>query len=194
MKLIFATNNKNKAIEIQHLVGDAYSIQTLKDIGCVEDIDENGTTLQENASIKSRYVVDHYHTDCFADDTGLLVESLGGAPGVYSARYAGSQRSDDDNMSLLMKNLEGKESRDARFTTVISLILDKKEYLFEGELRGKIGVEKRGTNGFGYDPIFIPEGYTQTLAELSLTEKNAISHRAKAFLQLREFLVKRRQA
>lgn len=191
MKLIFATNNANKALEIQHLIGNNYIIQTLKDIGCTEDIEETGLTLKENASIKSHYVANHFNVSCFADDTGLVVDALNGKPGVFSARYAGAQKNDNDNMQLLLQNLEGKENRSARFLTVISLLLNETEYFFEGELRGTIITEKRGTNGFGYDPVFMPDGYNNTLAELSLAEKNRISHRAKAFNKLRAFLAER---
>jgi XTP/dITP diphosphohydrolase len=188
MNLVFATNNANKAREIQHLVGHSYTIQTLVDIGCTTDIEENGNTLTENASIKSRYVFTHYGVNCFADDTGLETEALNGEPGVYSARYAGEQKNAADNIKLLLNKLDGVANRSARFVTVISLVLDGKEYFFEGELRGKIITEMRGTNGFGYDPVFVPEGYTQTLAELTLDEKNRISHRARAFTRLQDFL------
>lgn len=190
MNLIFATNNDNKAKEIQHLIGNSYTIKILKDIGCTEDIEETGKTLHENASIKSNYVTNHFKINCFADDTGLLVDALNGAPGVYSARYAGEQKNADDNMNLLLKNLLMIENRTAKFVTVISLIIDGEEFFFEGELKGKITTEKRGRNGFGYDPIFVPDSYTKTLAELSLNEKNIISHRAIAFNKLREFLSK----
>ena len=190
MNLIFATNNDNKAKEIQHLIGNSYTIKILKDIGCTEDIEETGKTLHENASIKSNYVTNHFKINCFADDTGLLVDALNGAPGVYSARYAGEQKNADDNMNLLLKNLLMIENRTAKFVTVISLIIDGEDFFFEGELKGKITTEKRGRNGFGYDPIFVPDSYTKTLAELSLNEKNIISHRAIAFNKLREFLSK----
>jgi len=189
MNLIFATNNINKAKEIQHLVGDSVTIKTLIEIGCLEEIVENGKTLNENASIKSNYVFNNFNMNCFADDTGLLVESLNGEPGIYSARYAGEQKNAGDNMDLLLKNLSNKKNRLASFMTVISLKINDKEYFFEGELKGEIALEKSGNGGFGYDPIFIPEGYTKSLAELSLDEKNKISHRAKAFNKLRDFLV-----
>jgi XTP/dITP diphosphohydrolase len=190
MNLVFATNNENKAKEIQQLIGNAYTIKTLKNIGCTADIEETGKTLHENASIKSNYVASHFKINCFADDTGLLVDALNGAPGVYSARYAGEQKNADDNMNLLLKNVLTNENRTAKFVTVISLIIDEKEYFFEGELKGEIIMEKRGENGFGYDPIFVPDNYTKTLAELSLNEKNSISHRAIAFNKLRDFLSK----
>ncbi len=190
MNLIFATNNENKAKEIQHLIGNSYTIKTLKDIGCMEDIEETGKTLHENASIKSNYVVSHFKINCFADDTGLLVDGLNDAPGVYSARYAGERKNADDNMNLVLKNLLMNENRAAKFVTVISLKIDGEEFFFEGELKGKIITEKRGENGFGYDPIFVPDNYTKTLAELSIHEKNIISHRAIAFNKLRKFLSK----
>ncbi|MEI6596076.1 MAG: RdgB/HAM1 family non-canonical purine NTP pyrophosphatase [Bacteroidota bacterium] len=189
MNLIFATNNINKAKELQHLVGDSVTIKTLIEIGCLEEIVENGKTLTENASIKSNYVFNHFNMNCFADDTGLLVESLNGEPGIYSARYAGEQKDAGDNMDLLLKNLSNIKNRRASFMTVISLKINDKEYFFEGELKGEIALEKSGNGGFGYDPIFIPEGYSKSLAELSLDEKNKISHRAKAFNKLKDFLV-----
>jgi len=188
MNLIFATNNIHKAKEIQQLIGVSFTIKTLHEIGCDDDIVENGKTLKENASIKSNFVFEKYKLNCFADDTGLIVDALNGEPGVYSARYAGEQKNADDNMNLLLKNLKNKAIRKASFVTVISLKINKKEYFFEGELKGEIGFDKKGEKGFGYDPIFIPEGYANTLAELSLEEKNKISHRAIAFNQLRDFL------
>jgi XTP/dITP diphosphohydrolase len=188
--LVFATHNKHKAAEIQQLVGDSLLIQTLDDIGCTEDIAETGHTLQENASIKSSYVTTTYGLDCFADDTGLEVEALDGAPGVYSARFAGPQRSDTDNMNLLLAKLEGNTNRKACFHTVISLMWEGKEHLFDGYLHGEIITEKRGTNGFGYDPVFCPEEQEETLAELAMDAKNAISHRSRAMKQLLDFLKK----
>jgi XTP/dITP diphosphohydrolase len=190
MNLIFATNNVNKAKEIQHLVGDSFTIKTLADIGCNEEIIEDGKTLEENASIKSNFVFENYHMNCFADDTGLLVEALNGEPGVYSARYAGEQKNADDNMNLLLKNLNDQSNRKAAFVTIISLKIKNNEYFFKGELKGYISTQKTGTSGFGYDPIFIPEGYDKSLAELSLDEKNKISHRAIAFNKLHEFILK----
>jgi XTP/dITP diphosphohydrolase len=186
--LVFATHNAHKAREIQQLVGDRYLIQTLTDIGCTEEIAETGKTLEENARIKSQYVYEKYGLNCFADDTGLEVAALDGAPGVFSARYAGDRRSDADNINLLLKNLAGKASRNAQFRTAISLMLDGRETLFEGILKGEITQELKGENGFGYDPIFKPEGYVFTLAQLSLSEKNKISHRALAMQQLLLFL------
>lgn len=188
MKLVFATNNANKVMEIQQLLGDTYKLQSLEDIGCTEDIEETGTTLHENAAIKSRYVYEHFGLDCFADDTGLLVQSLNDEPGVYSARYAGPQKNAGDNMDLLLHKLQHTGERSARFVTVISLMLSGNEYVFEGELHGHIIHEKRGTQGFGYDPVFVPEGDHRSLAELSMEEKNRISHRARAFRKLIAFL------
>lgn len=186
--LVFATHNAHKAHEIQQLVGSEYLIKTLTDIGCSDDIAETGSTLAENAQIKSRFVYEKFGLDCFADDTGLEVDMLGGSPGVYSARYAGPQRSDTDNMNLLLQNLEGKSNREAQFSTVISLIQGGKETLFEGILRGVINTRPIGDNGFGYDPIFEPEGLALTLAQMSLEEKNKISHRARAMQKLITFL------
>lgn len=186
--LVFATHNKNKAFEVQKLLGDGFEIRTLTDIGCYEEIEETGSTLSENASIKSRFVFNKYGLSCFADDTGLEVHALNGAPGVFSARYAGLQKSDNDNMNLLLHNLEGNSNREARFKTVISCILDGKEIFFEGSLEGQIVSEKVGENGFGYDPIFKPNNYNTTLAQMTIDEKNNISHRAKATLKFIEFL------
>jgi XTP/dITP diphosphohydrolase len=187
--LVFATHNAHKAKEIQQIVGDHFIIRTLSDIGCTEDIPETGSTLAENASIKSRYVYDTYRLNCFADDTGLEVEVLNGAPGVYSARYAGEAKNDQANMDLLLQNIKGADNRKARFRTMISLIIDANEMLFEGELKGEIITEKTGTNGFGYDPIFKPEGLENTLAQMDLAAKNTISHRARAFAKLTAFLL-----
>jgi XTP/dITP diphosphohydrolase len=187
-ELVFATHNANKAKEIQHLVGDRFMIRTLTDIGCTEDIPETGSTLEENASIKSRYVYDTYGLNCFADDTGLEVKALDGAPGVYSARYAGDARNDNANMDLLLQRLQHNAQRDARFRTVISLRINGTETLFEGELTGRIRESKAGSNGFGYDPVFEPHGDDRSLAQMELAEKNSISHRAKAFARLIAFL------
>lgn len=186
--LVFASHNAYKAQEIQQLVGSSYLIKTLTDIGCSDDIAETGNTLTENAQIKSRFVFEKFGLDCFADDTGLEVDILNGSPGVYSARYAGPQRSDTDNMRLLLENLEGEINRKAQFRTVISLIMGGKETLFEGVLRGAINTSPKGDNGFGYDPIFEPEGLEVTLAQMNLEEKNKISHRARAMQQLITFL------
>lgn len=188
--LVFATHNKHKAKEIGQMLHQQFNIQTLDEISCTEDIEEYGETLTENASIKSTYVYKKYHQNCFADDTGLIVPALNGSPGVKSARYAGSAKNDDANMDLLLTNLSNIENRYAYFHTVISLWLNEKEYFFEGVLEGTIGFDKKGTNGFGYDPIFIPLSHTKTLAELTSDEKNTISHRGKAIEKLITFLTR----
>lgn len=188
MNLVFATQNENKANEIAKMLPAHIKIQTLKDIGCLEDIPETAKTLEGNASLKSQYVIENYQVNCFADDTGLEVEALDGAPGVYSARYAGSGKNADDNMDLLLKNLAELKNRKAQFRTVISLRLNGAEHQFEGVAKGVITIEKSGTEGFGYDPIFKPEGHDRTFSEMSLEEKNKISHRAKAIEQLVSFL------
>ncbi|MEI7979478.1 MAG: RdgB/HAM1 family non-canonical purine NTP pyrophosphatase [Bacteroidota bacterium] len=188
MDLIFASHNENKVFEIANLVGNKYKILSLNDINFKEDIIENGSTLQENALIKARTIFSETGKNCFADDTGLLVKSLNNEPGVYSARYAGEQKNADDNMNLLLLNLNNKTDRQAKFTTVITLIINGKEFIFEGELAGSIILEKKGSNGFGYDPIFKPNGYINTLAQLDITEKNKISHRALAFKKMNDFL------
>lgn len=192
MKICFATNNAKKIEEVKAALGSDFEIVSLKDIGCNEELPETGDTLDHNAFQKARFVKESYGVDCFADDTGLEVESLNGDPGVYSGRYSGEPRSDERNIELLLKNLKGKEDRKARFRTVIALILEGKEYAFEGIAPGEIIEEKIGGGGFGYDPIFKPDGYTQTFAELNLTEKNQISHRGKAVKALIEFLSNRK--
>lgn len=186
--LVFATHNLNKAAEIQQLLGDSFELKTLNDIGCMEEIPETGLTLQENASLKSRYVFDKYGLSCFADDTGLEVAALDNQPGVFSARYAGLHKSDEDNMNLLLLNLHHLPNRAAQFRTVISLIEQGSECFFEGKLSGQICTEKAGTNGFGYDPIFKPNGFDCTLAQLELYQKNKISHRAIAMNNLISYL------
>ncbi len=188
MDLIFASHNENKVFEIANLVGNKYKILSLNDINFKEDIIENGSTLQENALIKARTIFNETGKNCFADDTGLLVKSLNNGPGVYSARYAGEQKNADDNMNLLLLNLNNKTDRQAKFTTIIALIMNGYEFIFEGELAGSIILEKKGSNGFGYDPIFKPNGYINTLAQLDITEKNKISHRALAFKKMNDFL------
>lgn len=188
MKLCFATNNQNKLREIQALLGDRFELVTLADIGCTEDIPEPYDTIQENAKAKSSYVSEKYGIDCFADDSGLVVPSLNGEPGVHSAYYAGPQRSHDDNIALLLKNLSGVEDRNAYFLTVISLSLGNAYYAFEGRAHGKIIDEKRGGGGFGYDPVFVPDGQDRTFAEMTLAEKSQISHRSIAFAALIDFL------
>lgn len=188
MTLCFATNNTHKIKEIQALLGNSHQLLSLRDIGCTEELAEDQETLEGNSLQKAEYVFQHYKVACFADDTGLEVEALKGAPGVYSARYAGDQRQPADNMQLLLKNLQGEKNLKARFRTVITLITTKGTRQFEGILNGTITFEQRGTQGFGYDPVFVPEGYEQTLAELSLDEKNKISHRARAVQKLVLFL------
>lgn len=188
--LVFATHNRHKAAEIQQLLGDAYEIRTLTDIGCNEEIHETGLTLAENASIKSRYVFEHYGLNCFADDTGLEVRALNGEPGVFSARYAGLQKNDEDNMNLLLQKMSGITDRSAQFRTVISCVMDGRETFFEGILEGEITFNKTGSNGFGYDPIFKHHERNCTLAEMNTEQKNEISHRARAMQQLLTFLKK----
>lgn len=188
MELVFATNNKNKLKEVQALIPSEIKLLSLKDIGCFEDIPETQNTIAGNAAQKSQYVKTRYGYDCFADDTGLEVEALQGAPGVFSARYAGLQRNADDNMNLLLKNLKHQKNRGAQFKTVISLILKNKTTQFTGICKGNITLEKTGNSGFGYDPIFKPNGYTQTFAEMDLALKNKIGHRGKAVSQLILFL------
>ncbi|MCH7402518.1 non-canonical purine NTP diphosphatase [Belliella kenyensis] len=188
MKICFATNNKKKIEEVKAALGSSFTIVSLEEIGCQEELPETGDTLDHNAFQKARYVKDNYGVDCFADDTGLEVEALDGAPGVYSGRYAGEPRSDERNIDKLLSNLEGVSNRKARFRTVIALILDGEEHSFEGQVDGVILDKRTGDGGFGYDPIFRPEGYDKTFAELSLAEKNKISHRGKAVEALVKFL------
>ena len=191
MKIVFATNNKHKLEEIKEILGKDFEIVSLAEIGCHEDIPETGLTLEENARQKSTYIFEHYHHDCFADDTGLEVDALGGEPGVHSARYAeGTDHDSEANMRKLLSKLEGKTNRKARFRTVISLIIDGKEHQFEGKVEGHIATEKHGTEGFGYDPVFIPEGYDKSFAELGEEIKNQISHRARAVKKLAEYFGK----
>lgn len=187
-KLVFATNNLHKLEEVQEVVGSSFEIISLKDIGCFDDIAETGDTLEVNALIKARYIKEKYGYDCFGDDTGLEVEVLNGAPGVYSARYAGDGHDSKANIKKLLTEMQGTDNRKARFRTVIALIIDNKEYLFEGEVKGQIITEEKGTAGFGYDPVFIPDGYSQTFAELGNDIKNEISHRALATKALCNFL------
>lgn len=187
-KLVFATNNAHKLEEIAAILGEKIELLSLKDIECTADIPETANTLEGNATQKAEYIYQQYGLDCFADDTGLEVEALDGAPGVFSARYAGEGHNSEDNMQKLLQNLQGVTNRKAQFRTVICLILDGKKYLFEGICKGEIIEEKRGNAGFGYDPIFVPEGYDQTFAELGNDIKNSISHRAKAVELLCNFL------
>ena len=191
MKIVFATNNQHKLDEIRGILGDGFEIVSLNDIGCHEDIPETGKTLEENALQKAQYVYEHYHVNCFADDTGLEVDALNGAPGVYSARYAGGEGHDSEaNMKKLLAELENNDNRKARFRTVIALIIDGKVTTFDGIVNGSITEGKRGGEGFGYDPIFMPEGFNKTFAELGLNIKNNISHRAKAVQKLADYLLK----
>lgn len=187
-KLVFATNNLHKLQEVRQMFGETLTIFSLKDIGCEEDIPETGSTFRENASIKSRYVHDRFGLDCFSDDSGLEVDALNGEPGVHSARYAGTHGDANANIEKLLAELGGKPLRSARFKTVISLILGGNEHFFEGIISGTIRGEKSGGKGFGYDPVFEPEGYTITFAEMDVDEKNRISHRALAIQQLVAFL------
>ena len=190
MKLVFASNNKNKIQEIQALVPNTFQIVSLEDIGCFEDIPETADTIEGNAILKANYVTSNYGYDCFADDTGLEVDALNGAPGVYSARYAGEQKDANDNMDKLLSELKDKSNRKANFKTVIALNLNGKQNLFTGIINGKIIEEKIGTNGFGYDPIFVADGFDKTFAELSMEEKSTISHRGIAVKELILFLQK----
>ena len=213
MKIVFATNNQHKLSEIRQILGNSIEVLSLKDIGCDVDIPETGTTLEQNALQKAQYIYDHYHYDCFADDTGLEVEALGGAPGVYSARYAamgpispigpspinpispispispiGPTHDSEANMTRLLSELGENNNRRARFRTIIALIQQGEVHEFEGIVTGQIIRERRGGEGFGYDPIFQPDGYDQTFAEMGIEEKNQISHRARATAKLAEFL------
>ncbi|HOG20232.1 MAG TPA: non-canonical purine NTP diphosphatase [Salinivirgaceae bacterium] len=188
MKLLFVTNNQHKISEISALLPQEVELVGLSDIGIYEDIPETGDTLKANALQKAEYVFLKTKRWCFADDTGLEVEALGGAPGIHSARYAGEAKNSTDNVNLLLKNLKGVENRNARFKTVIALIFDDKRYFFEGIVEGKIIDTPIGTEGFGYDPVFIPNGYNETFAQMPLSLKNTISHRAKAINKLIEFI------
>jgi XTP/dITP diphosphohydrolase len=188
MKLVFASNNLNKIKEIQNILNGSIQLLSLEDIGCFEEIPETADTIKGNAILKADYVTQKYGYDCFADDTGLEVTALNSEPGVYSARYAGEQRNADDNMNKLLDGLKDKSDRSAQFKTVIALNLNGKQHLFTGLAKGKIVLEKIGNHGFGYDPIFQPENYSETFAELSSDIKNKISHRAKATKQLIDFL------
>lgn len=188
-KLVFATNNAHKLDEIRAILGDKIEVLSLKDINCDADIPETADTLEGNAALKAEYIYKNYGLDCFADDTGLEVEALGGAPGVYSARYAGGDGHDSEaNMRKLLKELDGKQNRKAQFRTAICLIEQSEEHLFEGIVKGSIIEQKRGASGFGYDPVFMPEGYEETFAEMGNAEKNKISHRARAVEKLCEYL------
>ena len=190
MKIVFATNNAHKLREVQQTVGDRFEIVSLKECGITEDIPENEPTLEGNALAKARYIYSRTGLCCFADDTGLEVEALGGEPGVRSARYATDGHDDEANKRLLLERMKGVENRAAQFRTAMALILDGQEYLFEGVVRGKILTSERGEGGFGYDPLFTPEGYSTSFAEMSAEAKNAISHRGRAVRLLAEFLNK----
>lgn len=191
MKIVFATNNLNKLNEVQALVPESITLLSLNDIGCFEDIPETAPTIEGNALQKANYIKSQFGYDCFADDTGLEVSALNGEPGVYSARYAGEQKNAQDNMDKLLENLNDKTDRSAQFKTVIALKLGIETYTFTGICKGTIVHNKKGDKGFGYDPIFQPEGYNQTFAEMELTLKNKIGHRGKAVQQLIDFLQKR---
>ncbi|MDX5444128.1 MAG: non-canonical purine NTP diphosphatase [Hymenobacteraceae bacterium] len=190
MKLCFATNNANKLKEVRQMLEPEYEVVSLQDIGCYDELPETQDTLEGNSKQKAMYVWKHFKVSCFADDTGLEVESLNNEPGVYSARYAGPQRSNHDNITLLLQNLEGQQNRKAQFRTSITLILDGEVHQFDGVVKGHIIEELRGTEGFGYDPVFVPEHETRTFAEMSADEKNRISHRGRAIQKLVDFLKK----
>lgn len=188
MKLVFATNNSHKLEEVRQILGDRFEVLSLNDIGCHEDIPETGNTFQDNALQKARYVKEHYGYDCFADDTGLEVKALDGAPGVHSARYAGDHDS-EANMIKLLQELEKKSDRSAQFRTVVALLLNGQEVLFEGIVTGKIATERHyGESGFGYDPLFIPDGFTETFSQMSPESKNQVSHRGRAVRKLADYL------
>lgn len=190
-KLVFATNNAHKLEEIRAILGDKVEILSLNDINCHADIPETADTLQGNAALKAQYIYENYGLDCFADDTGLEVEALNGAPGIYSARYAGGEGHDSEaNMKKLLSEMQDKENRKARFRTVICLIESGEEHFFEGIVNGSIIRERKGGAGFGYDPVFMPDGYSETFAEMGNDEKNKISHRARAVQKLCEYLNK----
>ncbi|MBQ0130436.1 MAG: non-canonical purine NTP diphosphatase [bacterium] len=187
-EIVFATNNKNKLVEMRQIMDGLYHVMSLEELGCHEEIIEDADTIQGNAKIKADYITNNYHVDCFADDTGLEVEALNGAPGVYSARYAGEHCSYQDNVNKMLNAMKGCENRKAAFRTVIALNLDGGTYYFEGRCDGQITREQRGSEGFGYDPIFQPDGFDKTFAELGSEVKNSISHRGRATRKLIEFL------
>ncbi len=188
MKLVFATNNLNKLKEVQEMLSEKIELLSLKDIGCTEDIEETATTLEGNSKLKADHITNHYQYDCFADDTGLEVDSLEGAPGVYSARYGGEPRNADRNIDKLLGELQNNNDRSAQFRTIITLNLKGKSYDFEGVCKGQILQERSGNGGFGYDPVFQPEGHSLSFAEMSAEEKNRISHRGLAVEKLVQFL------
>ena len=188
LNLVFATNNEHKLKEVREITGNSFCILSLKDIGCFDDIPETADTLDGNALLKAKYVKQKYGLDCFADDTGLEIKALNNAPGVYSARYAGEAKDSKANIRKALLELQNKTDRSACFRTVIALILGDEEYLFEGIVEGLIIDEERGETGFGYDPVFVPQGYTETFAELGAEVKNTISHRAEAVKKLKQFI------
>lgn len=189
-KLVFATANRHKVQEVQQIMGNQYDFLSLEDIGCLEDIEETETTIEGNALLKARYVYDKYGYNCFAEDTGLQINALGGAPGVYTARYAGEQKSSEDNINKVLQELENATDRTAYFKTVIALVINGENYLFEGIAKGLILKEKQGEGGFGYDAIFLPDEATKTFAELTALEKDKISHRGQATTKFKEFLLR----
>ncbi|GAB4123164.1 MAG: non-canonical purine NTP diphosphatase [Raineya sp.] len=188
MKICFATNNQHKIKEVQEILGDTVELLSLEEIGCTEELPETKNTIAENSAQKAQYVWEKFGVTCFADDSGLEVEALNNAPGVLSARYAGLPKNDEKNIELLLKNLEGKTQRKAQFRTCITLVTQTGQWQFEGIVKGQIIEQKRGKEGFGYDPVFVPDGYQQTFAEMAATEKNQISHRAIAVKKFIEFL------
>jgi non-canonical purine NTP pyrophosphatase, rdgB/HAM1 family len=190
MKLVFATHNKHKLSEVQRMLPQGLTLLTLDEIGCFEDIPETSTTIEGNAIQKAQYIKERYGYDTFADDTGLEVAALNNAPGVYSARYAGEAKDNEANINLLLANLKDKPNRQAQFKTIFALCLGEELYTFEGIVRGEITYERKGTGGFGYDAVFLPEGYKETFAQMSADEKNRISHRGRALQQLSAFLRK----
>lgn len=187
--MVFATNNKHKLEEVHAILYDKFHVRSLADIGCFDEIPETSPTIEGNALQKAQYIVNHFNTPCFADDTGLEVEALDGRPGVYSARYAGENATYDDNVDKLLEELKDKSNRKARFKSVVALVVEGRELLFEGIINGTIIHERRGTSGFGYDPVFVPEGYDQTFAEMPPALKNSISHRALAVEKLVNYLI-----
>ena len=188
MKLLFATQNKNKVDEIYRLIGSQHELITLADLNYDLELEESSMLLEENALEKANHIYHEFKMNCFSEDTGLEIEALNGAPGAMSARYAGEEKDANENMNKVLKELAGMANRNAQFRTVIALVIDGKEFLYEGIIKGEIISEKRGTNGFGYDPIFQPDGFTKTFAEMTADEKSAISHRARAFAKMKEFL------
>ncbi|WP_396166262.1 non-canonical purine NTP diphosphatase [Flavobacterium sp.] len=188
MKLVFASNNKNKIAEIQQQVGAQFQIVALEDIGCFVDIPETAETIEGNAILKANYVTENFGLPCFADDTGLEIVSLNNEPGVYSARYAGEQKNAEDNMNLVLQKLASKTNRKAQFKTIIALNINNQQYLFEGIVKGEITLKKSGNQGFGYDPVFQPEGFSTTFAQMTMEQKSVISHRGIAVQKLINFL------